>query len=72
MLEAFFEPNSVAVIGASSNVTKLGHAVLQNLVNGGYAQRGAIYPINPNAKEILGYLLRNFQVNSLLSALVSE
>jgi acetate---CoA ligase (ADP-forming) len=54
-LDAFFEPASVAVIGASSNPTKLGHALLKNLVEGGYAQRGMVYPINPKAKEILGY-----------------
>jgi acetate---CoA ligase (ADP-forming) len=53
-LEAFFEPASVAVIGASSSPSKLGHAVLKNLVESGYMQRGIVYPINPNAKEILG------------------
>lgn len=31
-LKAFFEPASVAVIGASTDPTKLGHAVLRNLV----------------------------------------
>jgi len=55
MLETFFEPKSVAVIGASSNPTKLGHAVLKNLIEGGYAQQGNVYPINPKAEEILGY-----------------
>ena len=55
MLRAFFEPASVAVIGASTNPAKLGHAVLKNLVEGGYAQRGKVYPINPRAEEILGY-----------------
>ncbi|HSF82246.1 MAG TPA: acetate--CoA ligase family protein [Anaerolineales bacterium] len=53
-LDAFFQPQSVAVIGASSNPVKLGHAVLKNLVQGGYAERGSIYPINPAASEILG------------------
>jgi acetate---CoA ligase (ADP-forming) len=53
-LEVFFEPGSVAVIGASSNPTKLGHAVLKNLVEGGYRQRGIVYPINPKAEAILG------------------
>jgi acetyl coenzyme A synthetase (ADP forming)-like protein len=53
-LKAFFEPGSVAVIGASANLTKLGYAVLKNLVEGGYLQRGIVYPINPTAKEILG------------------
>ncbi len=54
MLNAFFEPRSVAVIGASSNPTKLGHAVVKNLLDGGYADRGKIIPINPGAQEILG------------------
>jgi acetyl coenzyme A synthetase (ADP forming)-like protein len=54
MLKAFFEPASVAVIGASRNPDKLGYAVLKNLVEGGYAKRGRVYPINPNAREILG------------------
>jgi acetyltransferase len=54
-LKAFFEPASVAVIGASTNPAKLGHAVLKNLVENGYARRGKVYPINPKAKEILGY-----------------
>jgi acetyltransferase len=54
-LEAFFHPDAVAVIGASCNPAKLGHAVLKNIVEAGYGQHGTIYPINPNAKEILGY-----------------
>ena len=54
MLEAFFDPKSVAVIGASTSPEKLGYAVLENLVNGGYAEVGKIYPINPKAAEILG------------------
>jgi acetyltransferase len=55
MLSAFFEPTSVAVIGASTNPTKLGYAVLENLVDGGYSKIGRVYPINPKADEILGY-----------------
>jgi acetyltransferase len=53
MLEAFFDPKSVAVIGASTSPEKLGYAVLENLVNGGYAEVGKIFPINPKADEIL-------------------
>src|SRR3990172_4520077 len=45
-------PDSVAVIGASSEEGKIGNAVMKNLVDGGY--EGAIYPINPRADEILG------------------
>jgi len=52
MLEAFFRPSSVAVIGASRDPEKLGYAVLANLKEGGF--RGALYPVNPKAKEILG------------------
>ncbi len=55
MLEAFFQPKSVAVIGASANPTKLGYAVVRNLIEGGYARRGRIYPINLSGGEILGY-----------------
>lgn len=50
-LGAFF-PGSVAVISASRTEGKLGHAVLSNIVQSGFA--GAIYPIKPSADEILG------------------
>ncbi|MEO7667099.1 MAG: acetate--CoA ligase family protein, partial [Dehalococcoidia bacterium] len=45
-------PDSVAVIGASSEEGKIGYSVMKNLVDGGY--KGAIYPVNPRADEILG------------------
>jgi len=51
-LKAIFQPQSVAVIGASTAPGKLGHDILANLKNGGFA--GPIYPINPKADEILG------------------
>lgn len=47
----FFNPNSIAVIGASRTQGKIGYTVLENLK---YSFRGKIYPINPNAGEILG------------------
>jgi acetyltransferase len=53
-LEAYFRPASVAVIGASTNPAKLGHAVLKNLIEGGYASQGRVVPINPTGGEILG------------------
>ncbi|MBN1659458.1 MAG: acetate--CoA ligase [Anaerolineae bacterium] len=52
MLEIFFEPRAVAVIGASRTPGKLGHAVLHNVVEHGY--HGAIYPVNPKADAIMG------------------
>jgi acetyl coenzyme A synthetase (ADP forming)-like protein len=52
VLEAFYCPASVAVIGASADETKLGHAVLKNLLECGY--HGEIYAINPKPGQILG------------------
>jgi acetyltransferase len=42
----------VAVIGAAREPGKVGHVILANLLQGGFA--GEIYPINPKASEILG------------------
>ncbi len=55
MLSFFFEPRSIAVIGASEDPSKLGHAVLKNLIDSGYANKGKIYPINLKTKKILGF-----------------
>ncbi len=49
-LDALFRPRSVALIGASSNPSKMGHVVLRNLLHG----RFKVYPINPKESEILG------------------
>ncbi|MBO9647603.1 MAG: acetate--CoA ligase family protein [Variovorax sp.] len=49
-LEAFFNASSVAVIGASDDVTKIGGRPVQLLRKYGYA--GAIYPINPKGGTI--------------------
>ncbi len=51
-IRSLFEPESVAVIGASHDVNKIGYKILQNIVEGGYP--GKIYPINPKGGEILG------------------
>lgn len=53
MLQHFFNPSSVAVVGASQNPAKIGYDILNNIVRYGYS--GDVYPINPTAKEILGY-----------------
>ncbi|MFO8018592.1 MAG: acetate--CoA ligase family protein [Promethearchaeia archaeon] len=47
----FFDPSSIAVIGASKNQDKVGHTVLKNIIESGF--EGEIYPINPNAGKIL-------------------
>lgn len=46
------EPKTVALIGASAEEKKLGHYILKNLLESGFA--GKIYPINPKHDELLG------------------
>jgi len=53
LLNALLRPKSVAVIGASTTPGKIGYTVLNNLIKDGYT--GAIYPVNPQAAEILGH-----------------
>ncbi|MFX1296553.1 MAG: acetate--CoA ligase family protein [Promethearchaeota archaeon] len=55
MIKFFFNPNSVAIIGASRNKKRPGHNVLKNLIDLGY--KGNIYPINPNINNLLGLLV---------------
>jgi acetate---CoA ligase (ADP-forming) len=52
MLEEFFSPRSVAVVGASRQEQKLGYSVLANILEGRFP--GKVFPINPGATEILG------------------
>jgi len=51
-LSLFFSPTGVAIIGASTNPSKLSHGILKNLTQYGYG--GGIYPVNPKADQILG------------------
>ncbi len=51
-LDALFEPRSIAVIGASTNRSKLGYRIIRNLLDFGF--RGQIYPIHPSANQICG------------------
>jgi acetyltransferase len=44
-------PESIAVVGASSNPQKVGHAVLKNILDGNF--EGQVYPINPKSDTIL-------------------
>ncbi|MBX6422797.1 acetate--CoA ligase alpha subunit [Thermosulfurimonas sp. F29] len=52
MMEKFFNPESIAVIGAAREPGKVGHDVVRNLLESGFS--GRIYPINPKASEIAG------------------
>lgn len=52
MLENFFNPRSVAIVGASRTPGKVGYDILKNIIQ--YDYKGSVYPINPAATEILG------------------
>jgi len=51
-LEKMFDPRSVAVVGASPTQGSIGHAVVKNLLEGGY--EGKIVPVNPKHSDIEG------------------
>ncbi len=51
-LDYFFNPKSVAIIGASHTPGKIGYAILANFIGAGFERK--IYPINPDTKPILG------------------
>jgi acyl-CoA synthetase (NDP forming) len=51
-IKPFFDPESVAVIGASRTPGKGGYNAIENLQRLGY--RGKIYPVNPGAGEVRG------------------
>ncbi len=52
VLEKFFNPKAVAVIGAAREPGKVGHDVVRNLLD--FRFPGKIFPVNPKAQEILG------------------
>ena len=51
-LTPFFEPKSVAIIGASKNPAKLSNGIVKNMLSNGY--KGKIFTINPKEDSILG------------------
>jgi acetate---CoA ligase (ADP-forming) len=50
-LDAIFSPETIAVIGASTQKGKVGHDIFANILYGGYT--GTLYPVNPKAKSVL-------------------
>jgi acyl-CoA synthetase (NDP forming) len=50
-LDNLFNPESIAIIGASNNFSKWGFVVLHNILRASY--KGKIFPVNPKSKEIL-------------------
>ncbi len=56
-LDAFFNPRSVAVIGATKKVDKAGHVIFKNFATNKLRGvfKGELYPVNPNEDSILGF-----------------
>ena len=52
LTQSFFNPSSIAIIGASSNEKKTGSRIQRYLVSHGY--KGRIFPVNPNRDNIFG------------------
>ena len=50
-MDCFFNPKSVAVVGASRNPKRGGYRILKNVKTG---FQGEIYPVNPQCEEIAG------------------
>lgn len=51
-LTPFFNPKSVAIIGASNTRGKIGNVLVKNVLDSGF--KGLIFPINPKDSEIEG------------------
>ena len=53
-LQSLFDPQSIAVIGASARPQRIGNVVMRNLLAGGFG--GAIMPVNPKRQAVAGVL----------------
>lgn len=51
-MEQFFNPKSIAVIGASNKKGSFGFILVDNLIQGGFA--GPVFPVNPNYEQVQG------------------
>ncbi|MDQ7858398.1 MAG: acetate--CoA ligase family protein [Armatimonadota bacterium] len=51
-LSALVRPQTIAVVGASRDPGKVGHAIFRNILAGGFA--GTVHPVNPQARSING------------------
>ena len=51
-IKALVAPRSMAVVGASGDITKWGGSALRSIIDGGYP--GKIYPVNPKGGDFFG------------------
>ncbi len=56
-LEAFFNPRSVAVVGATKKINKAGHVIFENFAENKRRSvfKGQVFAVNPNEDSILGF-----------------
>jgi acyl-CoA synthetase (NDP forming) len=56
-LDVFFNPRSVAIIGATKKIDKAGHVIFRNFAANKTRGifKGELYPVNPNEESILGF-----------------
>jgi acyl-CoA synthetase (NDP forming) len=52
VMQKFVEPESVAIVGATRHSGEFSMNIMEHIISYGYA--GKLYPVNPNAGEILG------------------
>jgi acetyltransferase len=51
-LQRFFNPRSVAIIGASEKQGSVGYSLMKNFVESDF--KGNIFPVNPNHRQVMG------------------
>jgi acetyl coenzyme A synthetase (ADP forming)-like protein len=56
-MRPFFNPRSVAVVGASRKINKAGHVIFKNFAENKRRGvfKGEIYPVNPHEDSVLGF-----------------
>ncbi len=51
-LHRFFNPKTIAIVGATNKRGHVGYALMENLTSSGYS--GKVYPVNPKRKRVRG------------------
>ncbi|MFX0182598.1 MAG: acetate--CoA ligase family protein [Candidatus Hodarchaeota archaeon] len=52
-LDPFFNPQAIALVGASDNLSSWGFIVAHNIVQNNF--KGKFFPVHPNKEEVLGF-----------------
>ena len=51
-IKKLFQPEVIAVVGASRDPKKVGGSIVKNILANGF--KGRVYAVNPTAREIMG------------------